>query len=77
MKPHPANPAPQQLPLHPPPPITEADVLAEAESIRLSRAYFRTRYRTLQELLADPWRAPWFLILARRALLARLQGPQR
>lgn len=70
------KPPPRQLPLHPPPQITEADVLAEADRLRLSRSYWRTRYRTLQDLLADDWRARWFLTLARRALLARLQGPQ-
>lgn len=66
-----------QLPLLPPPPITEADVLAEADRLRLSRSYWRTRYRTLQDLLADEWRAPWFLTLARRALLARQRQAQR
>jgi hypothetical protein len=63
---------PRQLPLEPLPPITEADVLQEAERVRLSRAYWWRRYRSLDELLADPTRARWFLICARRALLARL-----
>ena len=70
-------PLPRQLPLHPPPPITDADVLAEADRLRLSRSYWRTRYRTLQDLLADESRARWFLICARNALLARQRQARR
>lgn len=66
----PATP-PCQLPLEPPPPVTEADVLAEAERMRLSRAYWRRRYRSLEAVLADPLAAHTLLICARRALHAR------
>lgn len=62
---------PHQLTLVPPPPITEADVLAEAERMRMARAYWRRRYRSLEALLADPLARHTLLICARHALLAR------
>lgn len=46
-------------------------LLEAAEALRLSRSYWRQRYRSLDELLADPKRAAMFLTCARRALLAR------
>ncbi|MFN3303156.1 MAG: hypothetical protein ACK44A_05480 [Roseateles sp.] len=70
------HPAPQQLPLEPPPPITEADVLAEAERMRLSRAYWRRRYRSLEAALADPLAAHALLTCARCALLGRRAAPR-
>lgn len=57
------------LPLEPAPELLRQ----EMERIRCSRSYWRQRFRTLDELLADPTRERLFLIYARHALRARLQ----
>ena len=46
-------------------------VLEAAEALRCRSSYWRQRYRTLEDLLADPQRARMFLICARGDLIAR------
>lgn len=71
------QPLPRQLPLVPPPPITDADVLEEIERMRLARAYWRRRYRSLDQLLADQALARTLWICARRALHVRREAALR
>lgn len=69
----PPQPAQGSLALEPAP----EQVLEEAERIRLSRSYWRQRYRSLEALLADPQRAHVLLTCARGALRAQLRKQQR
>ncbi|MCV2349322.1 hypothetical protein [Paucibacter sp. Y2R2-4] len=46
-------------------------VLEEAEALRCRSSYWRQRYRSLDEVLADPRSAQKLLICARGALIAR------
>lgn len=63
----PAPPAQRCLPLEP----SADEVLAEVRRIWQCRPFFRRRFKSLQELLADPQRQRVLMVCARQALLAR------
>lgn len=66
----PASPPPSQQPLALD--LPEELVMQKAEEMRLRRAYWWRRYRTLDALLADPTRAHVFLTCARNELRVQL-----
>lgn len=69
-QPHqPPHPDQEPLPLD----LPHELLMQEAERRRLSQAYWRQRYRTLEALLADPVRAHVFMTCARHGLRARLR----
>lgn len=61
-------PAQQSLAIDP----TEEELLAEIRRMWLDSPYWRHQYRTLEALMADPWRELLFRRCARQALRARV-----
>lgn len=60
----------QALPLEP----SADEVLAEVQRIWQARPFFRRRFKSLDELLADPQRRHVLTVCARQAWLARVRA---